>query len=240
MDLPLALLSAEAVATYLAARFSQQQFPAALVPWLHQRTDGHPLFLVTLVQALVERGVLHEHDGRWTVHGDIEALVLDVPESLRQLLEQQITRLPLEAQRVLEVASVAGVEFVAAAVAAGLDTDVVAVEEHCEALVRQQVLRPLGVTTWPNGTVATRYAFRHALYQQVVYERLGAGRRVRLHQRLGGLSGGRRMACRLVRSLPNWRSTLCAARIPGAPCTICIRRQRMRPGAMRIVRWSSS
>ena len=33
--------------------------------------------------------------------------------------------------------------------------------------------------------MATRYAFRHALYQQVVYERLGAGRRVRLHQRLG-------------------------------------------------------
>jgi hypothetical protein len=41
------------------------------------------------------------------------------------------------------------------------------------------------VTTWPNGTVATRYAFVHALYQQVAYQRLGAGRRVRLHQRLG-------------------------------------------------------
>ena len=85
----------------------------------------------------------------------------------------------------LEVASVAGVEFVAAAVAAGLEADAAMVEEHCEALVEQQLLRPLGVTTWPNGTVATRYAFVHALYQQVVYERLGAGRRVRLHQRLG-------------------------------------------------------
>ena len=85
----------------------------------------------------------------------------------------------------LEVASVAGVEFVAAAVAAGLEADAAAVEEHCEALVEQQLLHPLGVTTWPNGTVATRYAFVHALYQQVVYERLGAGRRVRLHQRLG-------------------------------------------------------
>ena len=184
-ELPLALLSAEAVAAYLAARFPQQQFPAALAPWLHQRTDGQPLFLVTLVQALVERGVLHEHDGCWTVQEELEALALEVPESLRQLLEQQITRLPPEAQRVLEVASVAGVEFVAAAVAAGLEADAATVEEHCEALVGQQLLRPLGVTTWPNGTVATRYAFVHALYQQVVYERLGAGRRVRLHQRLG-------------------------------------------------------
>jgi predicted ATPase len=74
---------------------------------------------------------------------------------------------------------------VAAAVAAGLEADAVTVEEHCETLVGQQLLRPLGVTTWPNGMVAARYAFVHALYQQVVYQGLGAGRRVRLHQRLG-------------------------------------------------------
>jgi len=184
-ELPLALLSVEAVEAYLVARFPRQQFSAALAPWLHQRTDGQPLFLVTLVQAFVERGVLCEQDGRWTVQGDIEALTLEVPESLRQLLEQQITRLPPEVQRVLEVASVAGVEFVAAAVAVCLEAKADAVEEHCEALVGQQLLRPLGVTTWPNGTVATRYAFAHALYQQVVNERLGAGRRLRLHQRLG-------------------------------------------------------
>ena len=122
-ELALALLNAEAVAAYLAARFPQQQFPVTLAPWLHQRTDGHPLFLVTLVQAFVERGVLRDQDGCWTVQGDIEALALEVPESLRQLLEQQIARLPPEVQRVLEVASVAGVEFVAAAVAAGLEAE---------------------------------------------------------------------------------------------------------------------
>ena len=112
-------------------------------------------------------------------------MALEVPESLRQLLEQHITRLPSEAQRVLEVASVAGVEFVAAVVAAGLEVDATTVEGHCEALVERQLLHPMGVTMWPNGTVTAGYAFVHALYQQVVYERLGAGRRVRLHQRLG-------------------------------------------------------
>ena len=75
----------------------------------------------------------------------------------------------------LEVASVAGVEFVAAAVAAGLEVAAATVEEHCEALVEQQLLRPLGVTTWPNGTVATRYAFVHALYQQVIIRAAGGG-----------------------------------------------------------------
>jgi DNA-binding winged helix-turn-helix (wHTH) protein/tetratricopeptide (TPR) repeat protein len=185
-ELPLALLSAEAVAAYLAARFPQQRFSTPLGPWLHQRTDGHPLFLVTLVQVLVERGVLHSQHGCWTLQGKIEDMAVEVPESLRQLLEQHLTRLPLEAQRVLEVASVAGVEFVAAGVAAGLAADTTTVEEHCEALVERQLLHPVGVTTWPDGTVTAGYAFVHALYQQAVYERLGAGRRARLHQRLGG------------------------------------------------------
>src|SRR5262249_28698541 len=185
MEPPMALLSVQAVAEYLVARFPQQQFPAALAPWLHQRTDGQPLFLVTLVQAFVERGVLREQDGRWTMQGDIEDHAREMPESLRQVLTQQITLLPPEGQQVLEVASVVGVEFVAAAVAAGLEVDGAVVEERCEALVEQQLLHPFGVTTWPNGTVATRYAFVHALYQQVAYQRLGAGRRVRLHQRLG-------------------------------------------------------
>jgi DNA-binding winged helix-turn-helix (wHTH) protein/tetratricopeptide (TPR) repeat protein len=184
-ELALALLSLAGVAGYLAAHFPHHQFPAALAAWLHQRTDGHPLFLVTLVQALVERGVLQVQDGHWTIARDLETLAFEVPESLRQLLEQHLTRLPLACQQVLEVASVAGMEFVAAAVAAGLAVDPDVVEAHCEVLVRQQVLRPVGVTTWPNGTVATRYAFHHVLYQQGVYQRVSAGRRVRLHQRLG-------------------------------------------------------
>jgi predicted ATPase/DNA-binding winged helix-turn-helix (wHTH) protein len=184
--LSLVVLSAEAVASYLAARFPQHQFPTALAVWLHQRTDGHPLFLVTLVQALVERGVLCTTAGGWTMPVGLDALNGDVPERLRQLLRQQILRLPPESQRVLEVASVAGVEFVAAAVAVGIEADADAVEERCETLVAQELLCPLGVTTWPNGVMATRYAFRHGLYQQVVYQGLGAGRRVRLHQRLGG------------------------------------------------------
>jgi predicted ATPase/DNA-binding winged helix-turn-helix (wHTH) protein len=146
-ELPLALLNVEAVAEYLAARFPQQQFPAALAPWLHQRTDGQPLFLVTLVQAFVERGVLREQDGRWMLQGDIEEHAREMPESLRQVLTQQIARLPPEGQQVLEVASVVGVEFVAAAVAAGLEVDAAVVEERCEALVEQQLLHsctPLG------------------------------------------------------------------------------------------------
>ena len=41
------------------------------------------------------------------------------------------------------------------------------------------------MSEWPDGTVTTRYGFRHALYQEVLYERVPAGRRIGLHRRIG-------------------------------------------------------
>ncbi len=60
------------------------------------------------------------------------------------------------------------------------------IEEQCEALVRREhFLRASGTAEWPDGTVAARYGFLHALYQDVLYNRLTARRRQRLHQRIG-------------------------------------------------------
>ena len=46
-----------------------------------------------------------------------------------------------------------------------------------------------GLVAWPDGTVGGRYQFRHALYQQMLYDRVPMGRRVRLHQRIGAAGG---------------------------------------------------
>ena len=86
----------------------------------------------------------------------------------------------------LEVASIAGMEFSAAAVAAGAETETESVEERCEGLARQgRFLRASGTADWPDGTVVARYRFLHALYQEVLSSRIPAGRRQRLHQQIG-------------------------------------------------------
>jgi predicted ATPase len=105
---------------------------------------------------------------------------------LRQLIEQQIERVSPEEREVLEAASVAGADFSAAAVAAGVERLPETVEVQCEALVRREYfLRASGTAEWPDGTVGARYQFLHALYQEVVYERIPAARRSRLHRRIG-------------------------------------------------------
>ena len=109
-----------------------------------------------------------------------------MPENLRQLIEQQLARVSPDERKILEAASVAGAEFSAAAVAAGVERSTEAVETHCDSLVRrEQFLRARGTSEWPDGTVAARYGFLHALYQEVLYEQLSASRRVRLHQQIG-------------------------------------------------------
>ena len=184
-ELPLGLLGEVEVGRYLAARFGAEA-GARLAPAVHKRTDGLPLFMVTVVEALVSHGVLVEAGGHWEVRGDEAAVQTAVPQSLRQMIEQQLARLEPDEQRLLEAASVPGIAFSAAALAAALEEEVETVEDRCEALARrEQFIRSSGVEEWPDGTVAARYRFLHVLYQQVFYERLPVGRRARLHQRIG-------------------------------------------------------
>jgi predicted ATPase len=53
-------------------------------------------------------------------------------------------------------------------------------------LARQgQFLEDRGLAEWPDGTVSGCYGFRHALYQEVVYQRLGVGQQARWHRVVG-------------------------------------------------------
>jgi predicted ATPase len=187
-ELPLGLLSEEATADYLAARFAAgTRSPLReLARMLHARTDGNPLFMVNVVDDLVSQGVIEARSGRWDLRTAPKEIESRIPESLRQMIEQQVDRLTVADQRVVEAGSVAGLEFAAATVAGALDTDVIEVEERCSGLVsRGQLLRACGDGTLPNGTVTARYEFLHALHRRVVYDRLSHGRHQRLHRRLG-------------------------------------------------------
>jgi predicted ATPase len=102
------------------------------------------------------------------------------------MIEKQVVRLSPEEQRVLEAASVAGMEFSAAAVATGIEEPTEEVEKRCEEMARrEQFLREKEIEEWPDGTVSARYGFLHALYPEVVYTRVAAGRRISLHRRIG-------------------------------------------------------
>jgi predicted ATPase/DNA-binding winged helix-turn-helix (wHTH) protein len=184
-ELPLELLPAEDVAAYLAGRLGGPVAPA-LVTCVHAHTDGHPLFLVTFVEHLVQQRLLARGAGPWTLRAGVEASVAQLPQEVRQVLMWRVDTLPAAARQVLEVASVVGQAFAAAAVAAGTQSTVEAVDAVCDGLVTpHRMLEDTGVTVWPDGTRGGGYRFHHALYQQVLYEALGPTRRAQLHRQVG-------------------------------------------------------
>ena len=185
-ELALPYLPETGVAAYLAQRFGAGALPAALARVLHQRTGGNPLFLVAVVDALVQQGQLQEGPTGWRPGGDLEAVAVGVPASVRHFVEQQFEQLPPDERALLEAASVAGVEFTAAAVAAGLEQAMDSVEATCDALARRgQFVRASEMADWPDGTVTAGYQFLHALYREIIYERVPTSRRARWHRQIG-------------------------------------------------------
>ena len=185
-ELLLEYLSREAVANYLSVRFPAHRFPVELAGLIHERTDGNPLFMVNAVDYLVAERLIGEPDHRWELVQEIKKVELGVPDSIRQMIDKQLDHLDPEHQRTLEAASVAGAEFSVLAVVAGLAEERAAVESRCDELAWKHLfIQGCGIQELPNGEVASRYAFIHALYQNVLYERISAARRVQLHRRIG-------------------------------------------------------
>jgi predicted ATPase len=185
VELPLARLSEAGVGRYVTGTLPGHRLPGRLVSQLHTRTGGNPLFLVNVVQDWVTEGVVVKTEGRWQLGRATEDAARRLPRSIKSLIERQLTRLGPSEQRRLEAASVAGEEFSASIVAAAVTEDLEKVEEWCAVLVRRHILRSRGTIEWPDGTVAGRYAFAHALYQEVLYDRIAAGRRAELHRKIG-------------------------------------------------------
>src|SRR5262249_50584062 len=141
-EVSLTFLSLTEVARYLAMRFPQHGFPDELAQMIHGRTDGNPLFMVNVVKSLVAQGLLKQYGERWELRGRREDVVVESQESLRHIIAQRLERLGPEAQQVLEAASVVGMKFGAGAVAAGLAGEATLIEEQCNRLVQQHLLRP--------------------------------------------------------------------------------------------------
>ncbi|HEV2271521.1 MAG TPA: hypothetical protein VGR92_18890 [Steroidobacteraceae bacterium] len=179
-------LNAAEVADYLAAHFAAEPTgdsgPTALAKAIYARTEGNPLFMINVANDLVARRVLVERNGKWSLAGRLEDIAATIPEDLRRLIELQLERLSASDRELLEAASAAGEEFSAATVAAALRRHTENIEVGCSELARRRLfLQSIDHATWPDGTIASCYAFRHALYRATLYERLPAARRVRLH-----------------------------------------------------------
>jgi DNA-binding SARP family transcriptional activator len=147
----------------------------ALAHVVRERTDGNPFLAGELLRHLVEIGALGGGDVTGAAAGPA---VDDVPDSLRWVVGQRMARLGGPVEHVAGVAAVIGRQADLALLRRVAD---LGHESLLSALDTAVAARLLDERPSPPG----RYAFHHPIVRDLLYRRLAAGERARLHRRVG-------------------------------------------------------
>ena len=183
-------LRVQDVAAYLDAYFAPNEFPGELASVIHDRSEGHPLFATGAIQILAERGdILRDPlrtNGAWKLKQPLEQMELNVPVSVRSMIEKKVGLLSDAQRQALQYASIEGEVFTSTVLAVLLEADELDLEERLDVLAKlHRLIHAEGEEELPDGSVATTYRFTHALYQNFLYDQLLSRRRVLLHRRAG-------------------------------------------------------
>jgi tetratricopeptide (TPR) repeat protein len=163
----LAGLEIEAVAQLVSAMRPLRSTSDALVADVHRRTAGNPFFVREVTRLLAAgTGVQPEAQAPAAV---------GVPAGVRELLLTRCDRLPASTRIVLEAASVIGIQFAPELMEAVCTEPSGIVQDALEHAIAARILRAAE-------RAAGRYEFVHALYQETIYDTLGATRRAELHR----------------------------------------------------------
>jgi class 3 adenylate cyclase/tetratricopeptide (TPR) repeat protein len=148
----------------------------ALKAWLIGRTEGNPFFLQESIRTLVETSVLAGERGAYRLVKPIESIQL--PATIHALLAPRIDRLPPEAKRLLQAASVIGKDVPLVLLEAIADMSEDDIRRNVAVLQAGDFLHELRL--FPS----MEYTFRHTLTQEVAYDTLLRERRRALHARV--------------------------------------------------------
>jgi tetratricopeptide (TPR) repeat protein/DNA-binding XRE family transcriptional regulator len=135
----------------------------ALAERLYRSSEGHPLYLASMLQQLRD----------CSERGEREADVL--PAALRDSIRERLQRLPEPARAVLEIAAVLGRRFDLFALERGCGLAGDALADAVDLLLQRRLLR-----SFDDGASLD---FDHHCIREVVSDDLGAARRIVLHRR---------------------------------------------------------
>lgn len=187
-DVALSGLDEDAVERYVAVRYppapGHSHELSALSRRLHHHTGGNPLFMATVLDQLVDQGVVVRVGDGWgaAANADVD---LGIPESIRPVINRQVAGLPDGQRALLEAASVAGESFSVAVVASAAGMGSAEAESLLYTAVSQRFVRESMTTDSPGGPAWSDLSFIHALYRDALYQSIPRGRRPELHRRIG-------------------------------------------------------
>jgi len=159
----------------LLTALGQPHPPARLVRTFANHTGGNPFFVAELFRHLKEEGRLFDARHQWTRDLDLEDV--ELPDTVRVVLERRMQRVSSETQNVLRAAATIGRHFEPDLLeeVAGIDSDalIAALDEAEQARI----------VTGPSGRRDITWRFAHQLTCQMLTGAIPQLRRQRLHLR---------------------------------------------------------
>lgn len=179
-EIVLDAFSEREVGDYLAAHLPGLAKDEAFVRALHDRTDGLPVFVADVVNDLVHADCSSTAEP--TTRSRLASM--SIPETLSGIVERYVEQLEPDQRALLEAASVCGVELRLPVVARALGHDVAAVARSCDELARRRRWLKEAPPASPTEAQEAAYVFRHDVYREVLYKRLGRTARIDLHRKV--------------------------------------------------------
>ncbi len=178
--LRLSCLSPADVETMVIEMSGAGEAVTPLAKRLYQETEGNPFFLMEIVKALFETGVVRMEEGAWRGEfGRISEGKLPLPTGVSEIIQARVRRLNDETQEALHRAAVLGREFDFDLLNAVWGRGEEATLEALDDLLRHRLLDE------GTGAIGRDYVFTHHKIQEVVYAGMGRRHRQHTHARVG-------------------------------------------------------
>lgn len=156
------------------------QLPQEFRRQVLQRAAGIPFYLEEILRMLIDRQVLCQKDGRWSLVAGVDMQSMGVPDNVKGLILARFDGLEALHRRVLQSASVIGRQFDLAVLAAATKTiGEERLREVLSRLVEKAFLLP------PSSEKEGEYLFQHVLTSDAVYSTLLKRDRAELHGLVG-------------------------------------------------------
>lgn len=149
-----------------------KRLPDELLTQILERTDGVPLFVEELTQAVLESGLLHDASDHWELKSPLPSLA--IPSTIQDSLMARLDYLGAT-KEVAQVGACIGREFDHALLAAIVPMDDADLQQALDRLVNS------GLVFRHGSGAETVYAFKHALVRDVAYDGLLMSRRKQIH-----------------------------------------------------------
>jgi predicted ATPase/class 3 adenylate cyclase len=180
VDIQLRSLTLDQSEILLYQLLETPEIPFEIQDQILERAAGVPFYLEEILRMLIDKGMFRRENNRWRVSPEVDLRALDVPNTLEGLILTRFDRLDEVHRRLLQIASVIGVQFnlnLLQAVAGIASPD--GFRRSLKYLTEREFIHPQSDSPF------TEYIFRHTLMSDAIYKTMLKRDRGELHGQIG-------------------------------------------------------